>query len=202
MLTDVQIAQSAEMKPIKEIAEQLGLGEEDLELYGKYKAKISLETISKVKDNPDGKLILVTAINPTPAGEGKTTMVLQIIAKLTRGEAILPTVSLTDDKEKTKKLNEIEKKQFDLISILLNRENKESAIKKLQLMLKQKTKPFFIWHLEFSEVFDNGGFDIVIGNPPYISTKGIDAKDKPALKEEYGFADDTYSHFYFLDLIC
>lgn len=105
---------------------------------------------------------------------------------------------LTDDKEKTKKLNEIEKKQFDLISILLNRENKESAIEKLQLMLKQKTKPFFIWHLEFSEVFDNGGFDIVIGNPPYISTKGVDAKDKPALKEEYGFADDTYSHFYFL----
>ncbi len=105
---------------------------------------------------------------------------------------------LTDDKEKTKKLNEIEKKQFDLISILLNRENKEAAIKKLQLMLKQKTKPFFIWHLEFSEVFENGGFDIVIGNPPYISTKGVDAKDKPALKEEYGFADDTYSHFYFL----
>lgn len=105
---------------------------------------------------------------------------------------------LTDDKEKTKKLNEIEKKQFDLISILLNRENKESAIEKLQLMIKQKTKPFFIWHLEFSEVFDNGGFDIVIGNPPYISTKGVDAKDKPALKEEYGFADDTYSHFYFL----
>ena len=76
MLTDVQIAQSAEMKPIKEIAEQLGLGEEDLELYGKYKAKISLETISKVKDNPDGKLILVTAINPTPAGEGKTTTMI------------------------------------------------------------------------------------------------------------------------------
>ena len=73
MLTDVQIAQSAEMKPIKEIAEQLGLGEEDLELYGKYKAKISLETISKVKDNKDGKLVLVTAINHTPAGEGKTT---------------------------------------------------------------------------------------------------------------------------------
>ena len=63
MLTDVQIAQSAEMKPIKEIAEQLGLGEEDLELYGKYKAKISLETISKVKDNKNGKLVLVTAIN-------------------------------------------------------------------------------------------------------------------------------------------
>ena len=65
-------------------------------------------------------------------------------------------------------------------------------------MMKQKTKPFFIWQLEFNEVFENGGFDIVIGNPPYISTKGVDSKDKSALKEEYGFADDTYSHFYFL----
>ncbi len=84
MLTDVQIAQSAEMKPIKEIAEQLGLGEEDLELYGKYKAKISLETISKVKDNPDGKLILVTAINPTPAGEGKTTTMIGLSQALNK----------------------------------------------------------------------------------------------------------------------
>ncbi len=84
MLTDVQIAQSAEMKPIKEIAEQLGLGEEDLELYGKYKAKISLETISKVKNNPDGKLILVTAINPTPAGEGKTTTMIGLSQALNK----------------------------------------------------------------------------------------------------------------------
>lgn len=105
---------------------------------------------------------------------------------------------LTNDKEKTKKLNEIEKKQFDLICILLERENKQNSISKLQLMMKQKTKPFFIWQLEFNEVFENGGFDIVIGNPPYISTKGVDSKDKSALKEEYGFADDTYSHFYFL----
>ncbi len=84
MLTDVQIAQSAEMKPIKEIAEQLGLGEEDLELYGKYKAKISLETISKVKDNRDGKLVLVTAINPTPAGEGKTTTMIGLSQALNK----------------------------------------------------------------------------------------------------------------------
>ena len=84
MLTDVQIAQSAEMKPIKEIAEQLGLGEEDLELYGKYKAKISLETISKVKDNKDGKLVLVTAINPTPAGEGKTTTMIGLSQALNK----------------------------------------------------------------------------------------------------------------------
>ena len=68
MLTDVQIAQSAQMQPIKEIAAKVGLVEDDLELYGKYKAKISLEAISKVKDNKDGKLVLVTAINPTPAG--------------------------------------------------------------------------------------------------------------------------------------
>ena len=76
MLTDVQIAQNASMLPIKEVAGQLGLSEDDLELYGKYKAKISLETIKKIENNQDGKLILVTAINPTPAGEGKTTTMI------------------------------------------------------------------------------------------------------------------------------
>ena len=76
MLTDVQIAQSAEMLPIKEVAAKLGLSEDDLELYGKYKAKVSLETIERVKENKDGKLVLVTAINPTPAGEGKTTTMI------------------------------------------------------------------------------------------------------------------------------
>ena len=74
MLTDVEIAQSTVMKPIKDVALKLGLEEDDLELYGKYKAKISLETIAKVNDKEDGKLVLVTAINPTPAGEGKTTI--------------------------------------------------------------------------------------------------------------------------------
>ena len=73
MKSDIQIAQEAEMLPIKEVAEKLGIGEDDLELYGKYKAKLSDELIERVKDQPDGKLILVTAINPTPAGEGKTT---------------------------------------------------------------------------------------------------------------------------------
>ena len=73
MKSDIQIAQEAEMLPIKEVAEKLGIGEDDLELYGKYKAKLSDELIERVKDRPDGKLILVTAINPTPAGEGKTT---------------------------------------------------------------------------------------------------------------------------------
>ena len=84
MLTDVQIAQSAEMKPIKEIAAQLGLCEDDLELYGKYKAKVSLETIEKVKNNENGKLVLVTAINPTPAGEGKTTTMIGLSQALNK----------------------------------------------------------------------------------------------------------------------
>ena len=84
MLTDVQIAQSAQMKPIKEIASQVGLVEDDLELYGKYKAKISLEAISKVKDNKDGKHVLVTAINPTPAGEGKTTTMIGLSQALNK----------------------------------------------------------------------------------------------------------------------
>ena len=73
MKSDIQIAQEATMLPIKEVAASIGIEEEDLELYGKYKAKISDELIEKSKNNPDGKLILVTAINPTPAGEGKTT---------------------------------------------------------------------------------------------------------------------------------
>lgn len=73
MKTDVEIAQEAQMQHIREIAAKLGLTEDDIELYGKYKAKISLDAWNKVKNGPDGKLVLVTAINPTPAGEGKTT---------------------------------------------------------------------------------------------------------------------------------
>ena len=74
MKSDIQIAQEAEMKPIKNIAEDLGLSEDDIEYYGNYKCKISLDAYEKVKNNKDGKLILVTAINPTPAGEGKSTV--------------------------------------------------------------------------------------------------------------------------------
>ena len=74
MKTDVQIAQEAKMLPISEIADSLGIEEDELDLYGKYKAKVSLDVLSRLEDKPDGKLILVTAINPTPAGEGKTTM--------------------------------------------------------------------------------------------------------------------------------
>lgn len=73
MLTDIQIAQNAEMEHIGVIAKKLGLNDDDIDYYGKYKAKINLEVLDKLKDKKDGKLILVTAINPTPAGEGKTT---------------------------------------------------------------------------------------------------------------------------------
>ena len=73
MKTDIQIAQEAELLPIREVAEKLDITEDELELYGKYKAKLSDEYMERISNNPDGKLILVTAINPTPAGEGKTT---------------------------------------------------------------------------------------------------------------------------------
>ena len=73
MLSDIEIAQQATLLPVKEIASQIGISEDELEFYGKYKAKLSDELSARVSSNPDGKLILVTAINPTPAGEGKTT---------------------------------------------------------------------------------------------------------------------------------
>ncbi len=73
MLTDIEIAQSTKLRPITEIANHLGIREEELELYGRYKAKINESAFARLADRPDGKLILVTAINPTPAGEGKTT---------------------------------------------------------------------------------------------------------------------------------
>ncbi|MDD3049552.1 MAG: formate--tetrahydrofolate ligase, partial [Candidatus Cloacimonetes bacterium] len=73
MLSDIEIAQNTKMKKIVEIAESIGLKPEDIELYGDYKAKIKYSTLERVKKNPQGKLILVSAITPTPAGEGKTT---------------------------------------------------------------------------------------------------------------------------------
>lgn len=85
MKTDIQIAQEAKMAPIKEVAASIGIQEDDLEFYGKYKAKLSDELWDKIKDRKDGKLVLVTAINPTPAGEGKTTTTVglgQAMAKL------------------------------------------------------------------------------------------------------------------------
>ncbi len=85
MLTDIEIAQQAQMQPISEIAKGLGITEDDIEPYGRYKAKLSEQLYTKTRDNPDGKLILVTAINPTPAGEGKTTVSVglgQALAKI------------------------------------------------------------------------------------------------------------------------
>lgn len=73
MKSDVEIAQAAQMKHISQIAAEIGLAEDDIEQYGKYKAKRSLAAWGKIKDRPNGKLVLVTAINPTAAGEGKTT---------------------------------------------------------------------------------------------------------------------------------
>ena len=101
MKTDIEIAQEAKMLPIKEVAAKLNITEDDLELYGKYKAKISDEYIDSVKDNKDGKLILVTAINPTPAGEGKTTVTVglgQAFSKM--GKKAIEMVDY-DKKEKT-----------------------------------------------------------------------------------------------------
>ena len=84
MKSDVEIAQAAKMKPIEEIASKIGLAPDDLELYGKYKAKVTLDAWKRVKDRPDGKLILCTAINPTPAGEGKTTTSVGLADALSR----------------------------------------------------------------------------------------------------------------------
>ncbi len=91
MKSDIQIAQEAKMEPIRNVAEKLGLCEDDIEYYGKYKCKISLEVYNKVKNNKDGKLVLVTAINPTPAGEGKSTVTVglgQALNKLGKNAVI------------------------------------------------------------------------------------------------------------------
>ena len=91
MLTDIEIAQNCKMQPITEVAAKAGLSADDLELYGKYKAKLGRETWEKIQDKPDGKLVLVTAINPTPAGEGKTTTTVglgQAMAKLGQNAVI------------------------------------------------------------------------------------------------------------------
>lgn len=84
MLSDIEIAQGAKMKHIRDIAASIGIEEDELEYYGKYKAKMSSDLWKRVKDNKDGKLILVTAINPTPAGEGKTTTTIGLGDALTR----------------------------------------------------------------------------------------------------------------------
>ena len=88
--SDIEIAQEAQMLDIREVAAKVGVAEDDLELYGKYKAKISDNLYSKLEDKKDGKLILVTAINPTPAGEGKTTITIGLIAYIARVEGLAP----------------------------------------------------------------------------------------------------------------
>lgn len=84
MLTDIQIAQQTPMEPIVDVAAKVGLTPDDLEMYGKYKAKISAEALKKLESKPDGKLVLVTAINPTPAGEGKSTTTVGLGQALNR----------------------------------------------------------------------------------------------------------------------
>lgn len=93
MKTDVQIAQEAKLKPITEIANELGISEEELEQYGRYKAKINNSLMDRLNDKPDGKLVLVTAINPTPAGEGKTTTNVGLSMALDRiGKKVMTTL--------------------------------------------------------------------------------------------------------------
>ena len=84
MLSDIEIAQNAKMKHIRDVAASIGIAEDDLEFYGKYKAKLSDELWNRIKDRPDGKLVLVTAINPTPAGEGKTTISIGLTQALNK----------------------------------------------------------------------------------------------------------------------
>ncbi len=84
MLTDIEIAQQAELLPIRNIAEKIEIQEDDLEYYGKYKAKLSEALFKKLERKPNGKLILVTAVNPTPAGEGKTTVSVGLAQAMTR----------------------------------------------------------------------------------------------------------------------
>ena len=84
MKTDIEIAQSIDLKPIVEVVNQFGISADDLELYGKYKAKLSFDKIREVESNPVGKLILVTAINPTPAGEGKSTITIGLADALNK----------------------------------------------------------------------------------------------------------------------
>ncbi|MHB1343307.1 MAG: formate--tetrahydrofolate ligase [Thermoleophilia bacterium] len=93
MKSDIQIAQEATLKPIIEVARDLGLGEDDIDLYGKYKAKIHLDVLDRLADKPDGKLILCTAITPTPAGEGKTTTNVGLSMGLAKiGKSVVTTL--------------------------------------------------------------------------------------------------------------
>ena len=84
MKTDIQIAQEAKIVNILEIAKKVGLTEDDIEQYGKYKAKVNLDVLKRLEDKKDGKLVLVTAITPTPAGEGKSTVTVGLTQALNK----------------------------------------------------------------------------------------------------------------------
>jgi formate--tetrahydrofolate ligase len=91
--SDIEIAQEATLKPIIDVAKDIGLGEDDIDLYGKYKAKIHLDVLDRLAGKPDGKLILCTAITPTPAGEGKTTTNVGLSMGLAKiGESVITTL--------------------------------------------------------------------------------------------------------------
>ena len=93
MKSDIEIAQAATMKPIKEIAEAIGIQEDELELYGNYKAKISLDILKRLKDRPNGKYIDVTAVTPTPLGEGKTVTTIGLSLGLNKiGKKVVTTI--------------------------------------------------------------------------------------------------------------
>ena len=84
MLSDIEIAHAAKIKPIAQIASKLGIKEEEIDYYGRFKAKLSQELFDRLNDKPSGKLILVTAVNPTPAGEGKTTTTIGLGDAMTK----------------------------------------------------------------------------------------------------------------------
>ena len=89
MLSDIEIAQQAVLKPVAEIAKDLGINDNELEPYGRYKAKLNESLSKRLENNPDGKLVLVTAINPTPAGEGKTTVTAGLGEAMAKGLLLL-----------------------------------------------------------------------------------------------------------------
>ena len=98
--SDIEIAQEAKLLNIKDVAAKVGITEDELEMYGKYKAKLSDELIHRVENNEDGKLVLITAINPTPAGEGKTTISLGLTEALCKrgiNACLLYTSDAADD---------------------------------------------------------------------------------------------------------
>src|SRR3712207_7462254 len=111
MKTDIQIAQETPMLHINEIAKKVGLSEDDIEQYGKYKAKVNLEVLKRHADKPNGKLILVTAITPTPAGEGKSTVTIGLTQAL--------------NKRSEEHTSELQSRQYLVCRLLLEKKKKK-----------------------------------------------------------------------------